>query len=243
MNATHHRPSAKPERLAPSVDPAWVRDFVVEQRLRGVGARQIGDALVTVESHVRESGESATEAFGDPAEYARALPAGTEWTLNGRTVLELLLGLVGMLLVTRAFSEWLAGEAVRVTTGDLATAALLAVFVGALLLRATPVLRLVVERPVLAWGLALVPLVAFVAVRLLLRTELFTLPVALVAVVGALALATSSAMAWASTGEEEITGPGEPVRRSRTSRRVGVLLYPVLTLGLMALSWVPTLFG
>ena len=241
MNATSKRPTS-PERLAPSVEPDWVRSFVTEQNLRGVPPQRIGDQLVTVESHVRESGESAEEAFGDPAEYARALPAGGEWKLGRRTVLELALGLAGMLLVLAAFNAWLAGERIPVTTGSLVMLGILAVSVAILLARPGVVLRLIVERPVLGWVVSLTPFTLFVASLLLLPTELATLPVVPPAVVGVVALVASSTLAALNPEEDEITGPGERPRRSAVARRVGVLLYPLLTLAMMVLAWVPTLF-
>ncbi|WP_066637630.1 hypothetical protein [Serinicoccus hydrothermalis] len=242
MSSISDRPSANPERLAPSVEPGWVRAFVTEQNLRGVMPRVIGDQLATVESHVRESGEPASEAFGDPVGYARALPEGERRRLDRRTVLELVLGLAGMVLVLAGFTAWLADSPVRITTGYLAVLGLTALGTAALLLRPTALLRLVVDRPLLAWGVMITPFAVFVACLLLLRTEIATLPVLPVMAVGALALAASSVLAAVNPVEDEITGPGEVPRRSAVSRRVGVLLYPLLTLGVMAISWVPTLF-
>lgn len=239
---TSGRPISHPERLAPSVDPAWVRAFVTEQHLRGVAPRVIGDQLATVESHVRDGGEPATDAFGEAVDYARALPEGRPWEPDRRTVLELLLGLAGMLMVLGAFTAWLADGPVRLTTGYLVVLAVTALGAGALVLRPTPLLRLVVQRPVLAWLVLSAPFAVFVVCLLLLRGEVATLPVLPVAVAGVLALAVSSLLAAGNPGEEEITGPGEAPRRSTATRRAGVWLYPLLTLGVMAITWVPTLF-
>ena len=242
MNASR-RPTTQPERLAPSVDPAWVRAFVTEQHLRGVAPARIGDQLATVEGHVRDAGEPADTAFGDPVDYARALPEGEAWRLDRRTVLELALGLAGMLLVLAAFTAWLAGGTVVVTTGYLLVLVLTAVAVTALLLRPLAMLRLVARRPVLAWVVLSAPVAVFVVCLLLLRTEVITLPVLPVAGVGVVALAASSVLAALNPDADAVTGPGEAPRRSPAARRVGVLLYPLLTLGVMAISWVPTLFG
>lgn len=57
----------------------WLDDFTMELRLRDVPGSVIGDALETVESHLRDSGESAVDAFGDPTTYADSLE------LEGRT--------------------------------------------------------------------------------------------------------------------------------------------------------------
>lgn len=88
--------------LAPSVDPAWTESFVVEQRLLGVSGPDIGDALATVESHVRDSGETAVAAFGDPVAYARDV-AGTQARvpdlgLTPSFILAAVCGLVGISL-------------------------------------------------------------------------------------------------------------------------------------------------
>ena len=243
MNATSKRPTANPERLAPSVDATWVRAFVTEQNLRGVPAQRIGDQLATVESHVSEAGEPAAEAFGEPVAYARALPEGEPWRLGRRTVVELVLGLAGMLLVLAGFQAWLADGPVRITTGYLAVLAITALCTAALLLRPTALLRLVVDRPALAWGVMIAPFAVFVVCLLLLRAEVATLPVLPVALLGVVALAASSTLAALNPEEDEITGPGEAPRRSAVARRVGVLLYPLLTLAVMAITWVPTLFA
>lgn len=59
--------------LAPHVDPNWAEEFAVELRLLGVAGARIGDVLGEVNPHCQESKESATQAFGDPADYARSL--------------------------------------------------------------------------------------------------------------------------------------------------------------------------
>ena len=64
---------ADPGRLAPHLERAWREDFIVELRLRGVPGDVIGDALVTADTHVQESGESAGEAFGDARTYAKEI--------------------------------------------------------------------------------------------------------------------------------------------------------------------------
>lgn len=233
-----------PERLAPHVDRAWVRSFVTGQNLRGVAPDRIGDHLATVESHVRESGEGAAEAFGDPVDYARALPAGAAGRMGTRTVLYLVLGLAGMLLVHRAAMAWLAEDTVTwVTVGDLVSLGLLGLGVVVLLVRPAAVLRVVVERPLVAWAGSVLILVALVVAQLALGAELAPLPVLPVAALGVVALATSSLLALRDEEPDEITGPGEAPRRSSVTRRVTVWLYPLLTVGLVLLAWVPTLFG
>ncbi|OLT43479.1 hypothetical protein BJF86_01490 [Serinicoccus sp. CNJ-927] len=149
-----------------------------------------------------------------------------------------------MLLVLDGFQAWLADGPVRITTGYLAVLAITALCTAALLLRPTALLRLVVDRPALAWGVMIAPFAVFVVCLLLLRAEVATLPVLPVALLGVVALAASSTLAALNPEEEdEITGPGEAPRRSAVARRLGVLLYPLLTLAVMAITWVPTLFA
>lgn len=79
-----------PGAMAPSVEKAWRDELITELRLLDVPGERIGDALMTVETHVRESGESAEEAFGEARAYAREL-AGREparrWQVSAGMVL------------------------------------------------------------------------------------------------------------------------------------------------------------
>lgn len=49
---------------------AWIVDFTLALRLRSVRGDAIGDAVAVVREHLADSGENATEAFGDPRSYA-----------------------------------------------------------------------------------------------------------------------------------------------------------------------------
>ncbi|OLT23819.1 hypothetical protein BJF81_09565 [Ornithinimicrobium sp. CNJ-824] len=64
--AAQHPADRDPADLAPSVERAWADEFALEQRLLDVPGARIGDALVTVESHVAESGETAREPSATP---------------------------------------------------------------------------------------------------------------------------------------------------------------------------------
>ncbi|GAA1793971.1 hypothetical protein GCM10009682_14750 [Luedemannella flava] len=55
------------------MNPRWRDAFVLTARMRDVPGTRIGEALAEVEAHCAESGETPTEAFGDPVEYARAI--------------------------------------------------------------------------------------------------------------------------------------------------------------------------
>lgn len=78
MTSSPHSPSKSPsrsleEQFAPHTDKQWVSDFILEARLLEVPGATIGDSLAEIDSHVVESGESAQEAFGGPADYARSV--------------------------------------------------------------------------------------------------------------------------------------------------------------------------
>lgn len=78
MTSSPQSPSQSPsrsleEQFAPHTDKQWVSNFILEARLLDVPGATIGDCLAEIDSHVVESGESAQEAFGDPAVYARAV--------------------------------------------------------------------------------------------------------------------------------------------------------------------------
>jgi hypothetical protein len=251
MNDTTNRTrtGAGPElaRVAPSVDRRWAEAFVVEQRLLDVPGAQIGDALATVESHVHESGERAEEAFGDPRTYARAVAeVGSRVRtplLGPLTVLHIVLGVVGLLLVSRAAGAWLAESEVPVLVGDLVVGAVLTVLVGVLLAVPSAVLRVLVERRWLAPLLPVVLIGGFVGILLLWREPVVELATLATGGVGLVLLAVSSGLAWADHVDDRISVPGEAPRRATAGRWTSVLLMPGLTLLLVGLSWVTHLLA
>jgi hypothetical protein len=251
MNDTTNRArtGAGPDlaRVAPSVERRWTEAFVVEQRLLDVPGALIGDALATVESHVRESGESAQETFGDARTYARAVAEVGGSTrsplLRAVTVLHIVLGLVGLLLVSRAAGAWFAESEVPVLVGDLVVGAVLAVLVGVLMSVPSAVLRLLVERRWLAPVLPVVLIGGFVGILLLWREPVVELPTLATGGVGLVLLAVSSGLAWGDHVDDRISGPGEAPRRAAAGRWTSVLLMPGLTLLLVGLSWVTHLLA
>lgn len=235
-----------PRRLAPSVERGWLDAFMVERNLIGVQPDRLGDDLATIESHVRESGEGAREIFGDPAAYARELPAGTDRESGLRRVdlAHIILGLAGMLLTSRALTGWLQEGGLGVTGGDLASTALLALATAVLLAAPEATLRVLIRRRSMIVLVPVVLIAGFVGVRLLWREELFTLPVAGAAVVGALMLLTSSVIAYRTFRDGAVRAPGEPKAPGAQRRRwTFTLLYPVLLIFLVLMGWVPTLFA
>lgn len=236
---------ADPGRIAPHVEKGWRDDFIVELRLLGVAGDRIGDALVTVDSHVAESGESASDAFGDPVAYAReiARSAGSRrsWSVTGWTVVGNVAGLVGMLAAVRALAGWLENGRVMVTAGDGVALLLLLLLVAALLRWPTRFLRVVVEHRVAVSVLAPVVLVgAFVGVFLLLRQTWFEVGVLPVAVVAVALLVVSVLGAWIDTPPDgdQIVAPGQSPQPGVGARVGGALLLPLLTLVMLGLTWV-----
>lgn len=235
---------ADPGAIAPSVDRAWRDDFIVELRLLSVPGDRIGDALMTVETHVAESGESAQEAFGDAKAYAREVAEGSGdvgrgWTVNALTVAGSLLGLVGMLATVRAFTGWLEGATVTLTAGDLAALGLLMAMVLATLAAASAVLRFLVEHRWVAFVLPVLLIGAFVSVFVLFQQPVTEVSHVVVGVVGAVGLLASIVLSWLDVPErqDEITAPGEAAGRG-TGTRVGTaLVLPLLTGLLLLMTW------
>lgn len=237
-----HGPAHRdPVDLAPSVERAWADAFVVEQRLLGVPGTRIGDALVTVESHVVDSGQSAREAFGDPQDYARQLAEGVDTddqAVTLRVVLSSVLGVVGLLLAVNGFSALVEGEAAQVTAGLVAAGVLLLAVLGGFLARATAVLRVLVDR---LWVVALA-LVAFVgasvALLLLLPQVLLEVPAGVLLASGVVLLVVDSVLSWTGSGTDDLVlAPGEEAPRSRWSRASATFLMPAAALLMMAVTW------
>lgn len=239
-----------PGQIAPHVEKGWRDDFIIELRLLGVSGDRIGDALVTVDSHVAESGEGAGEAFGDPVPYAREVAASTgagqAWSITRWTVLGNVAGLVGMLAAVRALTGWLEGGPLEVTVGDGVGLLLLLVLVGVLLRWPARLVRVVVEHRVAVPLLAPVVLVgAFVGVFLLLRETWFEVGVLPVALAAVALLAVSVVAAWVDTPPDgdQIVAPGQGPRPGAAVRVGGALILPVLTLLLLGLTWAVHLLG
>lgn len=224
----------------PHVEATWAEAFLLELRLRRVNGRSIGAALAEVEAHCAESGESARDAFGDPAAYAVELAPAPPAETSGlrRELVSSALGLGGMLSTLAAVGAWQAGTRVELTTG--AVGVLLLVLVGtALIVRfADRLLRAVVRRWWVAALGATVPIALFVTVLLLGRQTLLTVAVLPTLVVGLLLLTANLLLALRSpdaddrvVGPEGVGGAGTlgDDAVARGLERVGPWLFPVLT--------------
>ena len=244
---TTPRPS-DPAELAPSAGRAWADEFILEQRMLDVPGDRIGDALVTIEDHLRESGESAAQAFGDPKAYARELAeaSGTARRAPGvgaLTALSVLLGLGGLLIAVRGFSGWLDGGPLPVTVGDLiATSGVMALGI-VIVVAVEASLRLVVDHFVLAVLGSVALMGALVAVLLLFRQTVFQGAPVVFLVLGLVLVAVSSVLAWADHTEDPITTPGEARPEGSRGRLFAALQMPVITLVLFAFTWVLSLIA
>ncbi|MEO7269438.1 MAG: hypothetical protein ABIW49_09580 [Knoellia sp.] len=234
---------ADPGRIAPSLDKTWRDAFIVELRLLGVPGDQIGDALVTAESYVHDSAETAGAAFGDPKAYAHDIAASNGHEAGGRvgveTVVSVAVGLAGMLAGHRAFSAWLNDDTITITTGDLLGWGVLLMLGSLLLVRLDAVLRIVVER---FWLAVVVPLAlaATIAGLLILFTrpmlDLAWPPVAALAVI---ALLVSTVTGWRGThaDSDEIVAPGRSRQPSVAARASAALVLPTLTVLMLLFAW------
>jgi hypothetical protein len=88
--------------------PEWRDDLIYQLRLRGIPGDTIGDILLEVEQHIRETGETPEEAFGPSKTYAErrssAIPATGDHKEDVNLVSQIIVpGLGGFLLATGAF--------------------------------------------------------------------------------------------------------------------------------------------
>lgn len=229
--------------MAPHVDHTWAEAFVIEQRLLGVSGEQIGDALVTVESHVAESGETAGAAFGEAREYARQVAAvhgSSAVTIDSRTVVGSMLGLVAIALIPRALGDWLDGRAVSVSVGDLVILGLLAALCLVLYTASRPVIRFLVDH----WwaGLLIAPVLiaVFVGALLALPAVVTMLPVGVVAGVGLAALLAEVVVMGRQPQDELVnpTSPASAAPAASSSLRLALILGPGLVALMCLVTWV-----
>lgn len=251
MNATNKKAPSKgifgdPGAIAPSVGKDWRDDLIIELRLLDVPGDRIGDALMTVEAHITESGESAQEAFGEARVYARDLASGSEpqrWPVTPAVIAGAVVGVLGVLAITRSFSAWLAGGPVQVVRGDVVSLGVLVLLMLATIAMFTRVLRFVADHIWPAFALSFVGLGAIFGLPvLLLRHPLLEAPSLTVGLVGLGLLAVSSMLMFVQTGQQdEIIAPGHSPSRTNGSLRAAMIL-PVATLGTLLITWIPTLF-
>lgn len=213
---------AVPSEVAPGVDPAWADAFLLELRLADVPGRDIGAALTEVASHCAESGESAVEAFGDPAEYARSLdlPAGPDADVPAvASVVPWVVQTLGLMLLADAAHALAGDEPVTLTVGHLVATALLVAGLAALGRWATAMLRVVVEHTVVAWLASMAHLALLVASFVLFQGVVARVDGPVAFGIGMVALVTGTLWVLAvlhrgSYEEDPVTAPLAPARPS-----------------------------
>lgn len=229
--------------LAPHVDPAWAEAVLLELRMQGVAGTRIGAALAEVDAHCVDSGESASDTFGEPVAYARSLGLPPDPAQSGAGVLRVVgasaLQLCGMALTLTAVAPAVHGGTLSVTVGMLVALLGLLAGVVALGVLAERALRFVVLHPVLA-VVALAVLSALLgAIGVLVRAPVGAIAALPVLVVGVALLVAGTAWQVRETSDSDdpVVGPlEEPVEVPRAvSRRVSwatALAVPVLTVPL-----------
>lgn len=222
-------------RLAPHVDERWTEAVLLELRLRGVPGDAIGAVLAEVDSHVAESGETAHEAFGDPAGYARSLELPVDDTANPRELLAAALPtgvqVLGLFLLSWALTPLLRGEDLGITWGHGALVALFALEVLLLVRHVDAVLAAVVRHPVASWLVSTVALTVPVALLLLLRGVVGHVPAAAGAAVGAVLLVAGTA--WALVRLRSGVDAADPVRSPVSGDAAGGRAQAVLAASLV----------
>ena len=140
------------EALAPHVEARWRERFLTELGLQGASAPAISDALVEVETHCRESGRSAENAFAHPGDYARALqlPDQARWSPAqlAATWAKILLLVVGVWAIFVGASPEPGGQRAQIDAGLVLSAALYLVLMALVARFARTVLRLFIDHKV-----------------------------------------------------------------------------------------------
>jgi hypothetical protein len=166
--------------LAPHVESSWSQAFVVELRLRGVGGPRIGAALAEVDSHCADSGQTALEVIGDATTYAQSLDLPEETGTSPRELLPAVapvaVQVLGFLLALWGVIGRRQGGTVELTTGHLATFALITGGMVAIVLVAQRLLRAVVAHPFLVWFAFMAGIGAIVVASALLQDVVASVP-------------------------------------------------------------------
>jgi len=241
--------------LAPHVDAAWAETFILELRLLKVDGPHIGAALSEVESHCCDSGETALEAFGGAAEYARNLGLPVVGDDSAVALLRwlgpIMVQVVGMFMLNWGFEAWLAGRPLGITAGHLVNVAAYFLSIVVVLRFFDPLLRGAIRAPFRTWAVASVFFMAgpasSVATLMLMDEVIWIVPAGWVLATGAAVLAAG--LGWAFTrrsADDLITSPFAKPDSSAGSdgpgRLTGLLQSHLSTLILMAMIPVGTLF-
>jgi hypothetical protein len=225
-------------RGTPHIDRAWRDAFVLALRLADVPGDRIGDALATVDTHCAESGETAAEAFGDPTAYARSLTDGQGGpALRPRTVVGIVAGLLGLLVLPRAVGAWLAGTAVQVTGGDLAAVLIVLALAGVVMIRPDAVLPWLLRRSWVPWVAGPALLTVLLVPQLLWQESLWYPSWPVPALLGVLALVLSVLLPWPDlTDADPIRDPRAGDDQPGATTWLTAFLFPILAGVLIAVD-------
>ena len=187
--------------LAPHVDKKWRGRFILELRMLDIEGNRIGAALSEVESHCSESGQSAQEAFGDPVEYACSLHLPANGHESTRSLLRSsapsLLQVLGMVLLTSSFADWLRGQQFEITTGILVNGSVVLLASVAITWFVDPALRMVIYHPIRMWLALMASTAIFVIPLIFLDEVIWQVSAGWVLAAGGAALAAG--VVWAIT--------------------------------------------
>jgi hypothetical protein len=213
-----------------------------------VGGPTIGAALAEVDSHCVESGQSAEEAFGDPAAYARGLGLPGEDESSPRALLwsaaPILVQVLGMLLLLPSFAAWRTGALAQFSVGEFVNVGLLILLVAAAIRWIDVLLRTVIRRPFVAWAIGVAPLVLFVASPLLFPTNALQVPPAGAIMLSVVLLVAGTGWSLAAQRADVtdiVVAPLATATPTRATpglvRILTVGMVPIATAGLLVLSW------
>ncbi len=231
--------------LAPHMEPEWAEAAILELRLLGVTGDRIGAALAEVDAHCVDSGDPASEAFGDPVAYVRSLALPAADSSRGGLVLAVLpplLQVVGMLVALAAVTALRRGTPLEITTGVAAMVAILLACTTAVALWDTAALRLLIHHPLVAGVVLAVAVGAMVTAVLVGTGTLVALPAApgLAAGAGVLAAATAWSLRRRDADESPLalpTGPTPEWRGARLTRALTIWQVPATAVLLGVATW------
>ncbi|HQY99792.1 MAG TPA: hypothetical protein PKV13_10580 [Propionicimonas sp.] len=240
-------PESIRKQIAPNVEPFWADALLVELRLRGVAGERIGAVLAEVESHCAESGESATEIFGDPIAYADSLNLPVdprqEPAAIGRTVAPIMAQVIGLFLLFAGLPALKQGVPVGVQLGEVLWLVLFLGLAASLVLAAGPILRALLSRPILGVLAGALLMVLLVVPTMMAPGVIAQLPAWLVVGIAVLLLAGGALAGGLDARKEpadEITSPlpGSPASKPRSSWLPGVIVPAIaLVAGIALWFW------
>ena len=121
----------------------WTEEFSHELRLRQVSGEDIDEALSTVDEHLNDSGQSASDAFGNPRDYAASLGLSPtdDGSARGQVLVAAFVATLSFLAFGISASRWISGE-------GSSAAIICTLGAGAIMLAASALLTLGIARQV-----------------------------------------------------------------------------------------------